>query len=150
MSTDRIEKRIVLGAPRARVWRALADVREFQAWFGLSLDGVLEPGAVLRGRVTSPPGYEHLKVELRVERVDPETLLSYRWHPYPVDPAADYSAEPMTLVELRLAEVPGGTELTVVESGFDRLPAARRGEAFRANEGGWAMQLENVRRHVAG
>ncbi len=149
MSTDRIEKRIVLRAPRSRVWRAIADAKEFGAWFGVRLEGAFVAGATVRGRLTVP-GYEHLTMEVVVERMEPERLLSYRWHPYAVDPKVDYSAEPTTLVELRLAEVPGGTELTVVESGFDRLPAARRADAFRMNEGGWATQLQNVARHVAG
>ncbi len=148
MDTDRIEKKILLRAPRSRVWRAIADAEEFGSWFGVKLDGAFAPGAQLKGRLTVA-GYEHLTFAIAVERVDPERLLSYRWHPYAIDPEVDYSGEPMTLVELRLAEVAGGTELTVVESGFDRIPPARRAEAFRMNDKGWAQQLENIERHVA-
>ncbi len=147
-STDRIEKAIVLKAPRARVWRALTDAREFGAWFRVALDGPFTEGATVRGRITHP-GYEHLTMEVVVERIEPERLFSYRWHPYAVDPGRDYSAEPTTLVEFRLEDAAGGTRLTVVESGFDRIPAARRAEAFRMNEGGWAEQMLNVERHVA-
>jgi uncharacterized protein YndB with AHSA1/START domain len=148
-STDRIEKIIVLHAPRARVWRAISDAREFGTWFRVALEGEFAPGARLHGQITYP-GYEHVRMEMQVERIEPERLFSYRWHPNAVDPVADYSAEPTTLVEFRLEDAPGGgTKLTVVESGFDRIPAHRRDEAFRMNEGGWAEQIENVARHVA-
>jgi uncharacterized protein YndB with AHSA1/START domain len=146
-STDRIEKEIVLQAPRSRVWRALTDSREFSAWFGVSLEGSFEVGKAVKGPITIP-GYTHVVMEMLVERLEPETLFSYRWHPYAVDPKIDFSAEPMTLVELKLYEAPGGTRLSVVESGFDRLPPHRRDEAFRMNEPGWQSQLGNVRKHV--
>src|SRR5262249_5250593 len=122
---DRIEKKIVLGAPRARVWRAVADAREFGAWFGVVLEGPFTPGARVRGKIVKPPGYEHATCEVTVERGEPERLLSFRWRPYAIDPKVDYSAEPMTLVELRLQEVPEGTLLTLTESGFDGIPLAR-------------------------
>jgi uncharacterized protein YndB with AHSA1/START domain len=148
-STDRIEKKIVLRAPRARVWRALTDAGEFGTWFRVKLVGGFEAGRRVTGRITYP-GYEHLVFEATVERMDAERLFSFRWHPYAVDPKVDYSAEPTTLVEFHLAEAKGGTLLTVVESGFDRIPVGRRDEAFRMNDGGWAQQMENVRRHVDG
>ena len=147
-STDRIEKTVVLKAPQSRVWRALTDATQFGAWFRVNLEGEFEEGATVRGRITHP-GYEHVTMEMLVERIQPEHLFSYRWHPYAVEPGVDYSAEPTTLVEFRLDAVEGGTRLTVVESGFDRLPGARRDEAFRMNDGGWAAQLQNIERHVA-
>jgi uncharacterized protein YndB with AHSA1/START domain len=147
-TSDRIEKQIVLKAPRARVWRALADPTEFGAWFGARLTGKFVPGARVMGQITIP-GYTHVVMELDIERVEPERLFSYRWHPYAVDPKIDYSAEPPTLVEFHLEDVEEGTRLTVVESGFDKIPAARRAEAFRMNDGGWAGQLLNIERHVA-
>jgi len=147
---DRIEKRVVLRASRAKVWRALTRPEEFGAWFGVRFEpgAAFTPGAVARGRITYP-GYEAWTFEVTVDRVEPEHLFSYRWHPY-AEPGLDVSREPTTLVEFRLAEATGGTELTVVESGFERLSAARRAKAFPMNEGGWAAQLENVARHVAG
>ncbi len=147
-STDRIEKTIWLRAPRARVWRALTDHREFRTWFRVDLDGAFREGATVRGRITHP-GYEHVTMEMQIVHLDAERLFSYRWHPYAIEPGVDYSAEPTTLVEFRLAEGAGGTRLTVVESGFDRLPESRRAEAFRMNEGGWGEQMSNVERHVA-
>ena len=148
-STDRIEKEIVLRAPRARVWRALTDAGEFGSWFGADLKGAsFAPGAKVSGRITSP-GYEHVRLELVVERVEPERLLSWRWHPYPADAKQDYSGEPATLVVFELRDVPEGTHLKVVESGFDAIPASRRAEAWRMNDKGWASQLKNVERHVA-
>src|SRR5438094_7160629 len=121
-ATDRIEKRIVLRAPKARIWRALTDAGEFGTWFRVKLDGGFAVGKTVTGKVTYP-GYEHVTFSAVVERMDTERLFSMRWHPAAIDPKVDYSAEPTTLVEFKLEEVPGGTELTVVESGFDRLPA---------------------------
>jgi len=147
-SPDRIEKRIELRATRSRVWRALTTAEEFGTWFRVKLDGAFAEGAVVRGRLTYP-GYEQVTLEIAVDRMEPERLFSYRWHPNPTD-GVDYSSEPTTLVEFRLADANGGTLLTLVESGFYRLPASRRAEAFRRNEGGWQIQLENVRRYVEG
>jgi uncharacterized protein YndB with AHSA1/START domain len=147
MRTDRIEKSVVLRAPRSRVWRAITNAGEFGSWFGARLEGDFAPGARVKGRITIP-GYEHVVMDVTVERVEPERLFSYRWHPYAIEPGVDYSGEPTTLVEFRLEEVTGGTRLTVTESGFDRIPAARRAEAFRMNDQGWAGQLKNIERHV--
>jgi uncharacterized protein YndB with AHSA1/START domain len=148
MSTDRIEKSIFLRAPRSRVWRAIANAEEFGAWFGARLEGGFAPGARVTGRITTP-GYEHLIIDVTIERVDPERLLSLRWHPYSIEPGVDYSGEPTTLVEFRLEDAAGGTRLTVTESGFDRIPVSRRAEAFRMNDQGWAEQMKNIERHVA-
>jgi uncharacterized protein YndB with AHSA1/START domain len=148
-STDRIEKQIILKAPRSRVWRALTDSQEFGTWFRVKLDSPFAAGRPVSGQVTYP-GYEHVRFSVEVERMEPETLFSFRWHPYAVDPKKDYSKEPTTLVEFRLEEVGEGTRLTVVESGFDRIPAGRRDEAFRMNSEGWAIQMQNILGHVAG
>jgi uncharacterized protein YndB with AHSA1/START domain len=147
MSTDKIEKRVVLRAPRSRVWKAITDAKEFGTWFGAKFEGGFTAGATVRGRITTP-GYDHLTMDVMVERVDPEHLFSYRWHPYAVEPDVDYSKEPTTLVEFRLDEVDGGTRLTVIESGFDGIPAARREEAFRMNEGGWTEQTRRIEQYV--
>jgi uncharacterized protein YndB with AHSA1/START domain len=148
-STDRIEKEIVLKAPRPKVWRALSDAAQFGAWFGCKLEGAFAAGATMRGHMTHA-GYEHMTMELFVERIEPESYFSYRWHPYAVDPKDDYSDEPTTRVEFHLADAPGGTRLHIVESGFDRVPAARRAEAFRMNTHGWEMQAKSIERYVAG
>ena len=145
---DRIEKKIVLRAARARVWRALTDAREFSEWFRVSLRGQFEPGEEISGPVTYP-GYEHLTMTALVERMEPERLFSFRWHPAALDPKVDYSKEPMTLVEFRLEDAPGGTLLTVTESGFQSLPAARQPFVHEANSSGWEEQLRNIERHVA-
>jgi uncharacterized protein YndB with AHSA1/START domain len=145
---DRIEKQIVLQAPRSRVWSALSDAEEFGRWFGVKLRGAFTEGATVRGQITHP-GYEHLMMEVFVERVEPERYIAWRWHPYAVDPTIDYSKEPTTLVEFHLKQIPNGTEVTVVESGFSQIPLGRRDEAFRMNEGGWTQQMRNIERHVA-
>jgi uncharacterized protein YndB with AHSA1/START domain len=146
-STDRIEKKILLRAPRARVWRTLSDSEEFGQWFGVKLAGKFAPGARIRGPVTHP-GYEHIVMEITIEKMEPERLFSWRWHPHAIDPGKDYSAEASTLVVFELAEVADGTLLTIVESGFDSIPLARRAEAYRGNEGGWSAQIKNIEKHV--
>ena len=146
---DRIEKKIQLSAARARVWRAISDAAEFGQWFRVRLEGAFHAGSTIAGRITYP-GYEHLEVEMQIVELIPERYFSYRWRPNAIDPTKDYSAEPMTLVEFTLDEAPEsqGTLLTIVESGFARLPAERRTEAFRSNDGGWSAQLENIERYV--
>jgi uncharacterized protein YndB with AHSA1/START domain len=146
--TDRIEKRIELKAPVSRVWRALTDYREFGEWFRVKLDGPFVPGRISTGHMTWP-GYEHLKWEAVVVKMEPERLFSFTWHPYAIDPKEDYSKEPPTLVEFKLEKTADGTLLLLTESGFDKIPAGRRPEAFRMNDGGWTQQLENIERHVA-
>lgn len=146
-STDRIEKQVLLRAPRSKVWRALTDSRAFGTWFGVRMTDPFTPGARVRGQITHA-GYDHLTMEITIERMEPERLFSWRWHPNAVDAAADYSAEPTTLVEFELTEVDGGTRLTIVESGFDGIPLARRMEAYRGNEGGWEWQMKSIASYV--
>src|SRR6202165_2700699 len=134
-ATDRIEKEIVLRAPRSRVWHALADAEQFGAWFGMKFEGTFAPGGRAHGRFELP-GHGNVIVEIAIERMDPETRMSYRWHPYAFEPGVDYSNEPTTLVEFQLDEVAEGTRLTVVESGFDRIPAARRAGGLHVRDGG--------------
>jgi len=148
-STDRIEKQIVLDAPRARVWRALTDVAQFNAWFGVSLTTPFAPGAEVSGQIAIR-GYDHVAMRIWIETMDPERFFSFRWHPYAVEPGVDYSAEPTTLVSFTLGDAPGGTTLTIVESGFDAIPASRRAKAFTMNDKGWAGQAENIRRFLSG
>jgi uncharacterized protein YndB with AHSA1/START domain len=147
--SDRIEKQTLLRAPQSRVWRALTDAEEFGAWFRVKFEGHFVRGERIQGGITQP-GYEHVTLEIIVEAIEPETLFSFRWHPYAVDANQSYASEPTTLVEFRLEPVAGGTRLTVVESGFDRVPASRRDEAFLRNSEGWAIQMVNIERHVAG
>ncbi|GAB1595645.1 SRPBCC family protein [Lysobacter claricitrinus] len=148
-TTDTIERSIVINAPRERVWRALTDTTEFSTWFGTTLHGQrFAPGQRVRGPMTHC-GYEHVHFDAVVERVEPQDVFAYRWHPYAVDPSIDYDAETPTLVTFTLKDGPGNsTLLTVVESGFDQVPPERRLEAFRMNGRGWTAQLENLERHV--
>lgn len=147
-TTDRIERQIHIQAPRSKVWRALANAESFGEWFGVALKGKrFVAGESCEGNVTYP-GYEHLTWKVRVERIEPEWLLSFRWHPYAVDSNLDYSQESTTLVSFELEETAEGTLLRLVESGFDRLPAHRRLEAFRMNSGGWDAQMKNIDAYV--
>lgn len=170
MRTDRIEKQVTLRAPLSRVWKAISDSREFGRWFGFEVEGEFAPGKTVRGifqgQLDETALMEHQRqLGLRpskvkppaqgatfctVERVEPESYFSFRWIPYGIDAEADLENEPTTLVEFRLEPLPEGTRLTIVESGFDRVPAHRRDRAFRMNEGGWAAQAENIQRYVEG
>jgi uncharacterized protein YndB with AHSA1/START domain len=145
---NRIEKRLELRAPVSRVWRALTDYREFGQWFGVKLDGPFVPGQPAQGQVTYP-GYEHVRWQAVIQKMEPEKLFSFTWHPYAIDPKVDYSKETPTLVEFRLQQIPSGTLLLLSESGFDSIPADRRAEAFRMNDGGWSEQMKNIETHVA-
>ena len=144
---NRIEKKIELKAPISRVWRAITDYREFGEWFCVKLDGPFVAGEASTGRITYP-GYEHLKWEVVVQKMEPERLFSFTWHPYAVDPKMDYSKEAPTLVEFRLEKTATGTLLVLTESGFDKIPAERRLEAFRRNDGGWSEQIKNIETYV--
>jgi uncharacterized protein YndB with AHSA1/START domain len=144
---DRIEKHIELNAPVSRVWRALTDYREFGEWFRVKLEAPFAPGQISRGQMTYP-GYEHVTWQATVQKIEPERLFSFTWLPYAIDPKVDYSSEEPTLVEFTLKPIPTGTLLTLVESGFDKVPAHRRAEAFRMNERGWTTQMQNIERHV--
>ena len=145
---DRIEKRIEIAAPVSRVWRALTDYRQFGEWFLVKMDGPFVAGKPIGGQITHP-GYEHVRMEIVVKAIEPETLFSYTWHPYAIDPKVDYTKEASTLVEFRLQPTAGGTLLTVTESGFEKIPSERFLEAFRRNDGGWTEQMKNIESYVA-
>src|ERR1700722_7414565 len=148
-STDRIERKVIINAPRTRVWRAVSDAGEFGDWFGVNFKGkTFVAGKHVQGKITYP-GYEHLTMDVLIEQVVPEKLLSWRWPPAAIDPKVDYSHEPTTLVEFELKDADGGTLLTVIESGLDKIPLARRADVFRMNSSGWDQQMENVKKHVA-
>jgi uncharacterized protein YndB with AHSA1/START domain len=157
--TDRIEKKVVLHAPRERVWRAISSAKEFGSWFGLEFDGPFAANTRIIGRIVpttvdaevarSQEPYRGKAFEFSVDRIEPLRLFSFRWHPYAVDSTIDYSKEPTTLVEFRLEEVAGGTMLTITESGFDQIPLRRRAEAFVRNEEGWTAQMKMVEKYVA-
>jgi uncharacterized protein YndB with AHSA1/START domain/uncharacterized damage-inducible protein DinB len=147
-STDRIEKVVNLDFPRARVWRALTDVRQFNSWFGSALTGEFTPGAEISGKLTFKK-FEHITMTLWIEKMEPERLFSFRWHPYAIESDVDYSTEPTTLVTFTLEEVAGGTKLTIVESGFDAIPESRRATAFSMNSAGWDGQAKNIQKFLA-
>ena len=160
-ATDRIEKRILLRAPLERVWRALSDSKEFGTWFGVKFDAPFTPGAHIRGKIVGSAvdfpaevaklqtQYEHPPFEITVDRIEPERLFSFRWHPYAVELGVDYSKEPTTLIEFTLEEVSEGVMLSVTESGFDQIPLERRVKAFTANEQGWGMVIRLVEKYLA-
>ena len=143
-----IERQVEIAAPVSRVWRALTDYRQFGEWFLVKMDGPFVAGKPIGGQITHP-GYEHLRMEIVIKAIEPETLFSYTWHPYSVDPKVDYTKEASTLVEFRLQATAGGTLLTVTESGFEKIPSERRAEAFLRNDGGWKQQMKNIEAYVS-
>jgi uncharacterized protein YndB with AHSA1/START domain len=159
-TTDRIEKKIVLRAPRERVWNAISDAKQFGTWFGVEFDGPFVAGAHMKGRMTSTKvdrdvakrqeAYAGMAFDYTIDRIEPMTLFSFRWHPFAIDPKVDYSKEPTTLVVFQLEDVDGGTQLTITESGFDKIPLERRAQAFASNEGGWTIQIGLIEKYVAG
>jgi uncharacterized protein YndB with AHSA1/START domain len=159
MNTDRIEKKILLRAPLARIWRALTDSAEFGAWFGVKFDGPFEPGKAMHGRIagtTVDPEVAKMQEPMKdmafgitIEQIVPEKLFSFRWHPHAIEPGVDYSAESTTLVAFTLEQKPDGVELTITEFGFDGVPLARRAQAFSANEQGWAIQMRLISQYLA-
>ena len=156
---DRIEKKILLRAPLKRVWRALSDSKEFGAWFGVKFEAPFQPGVQIRGKIVgtavdsevakTQKQYWHVPFEITIDRIEPERLFSFRWHPYAIEPGVDYSNEPTTLIEFTLEEVTDGVMLTVIESGFDQIPLARRVKAFTANEQGWGRVIRLVEKYLA-
>jgi uncharacterized protein YndB with AHSA1/START domain len=158
MTTDQIQKKVLLHASRRRVWQALSDSAEFGQWFGVKSDVPFAPGktadAVLVGTTVDAEvakgqkAMEGVRFVMIVERMEAEKLFSFRWHPHALDSGSDYSKEPTTLVVFELEYAAGGTQLTVTESGFDGIPASRRATAFQANEQGWAIEMTLIKKYL--
>jgi uncharacterized protein YndB with AHSA1/START domain len=148
VTPDRIEKQVTLDAPRSRVWRALTDVAQFNAWFGVKLSAPFVLGAEVSGQITIRD-YDHVTMTIWIETMEPERFFSFRWHPYAIEPGVDYATEPTTLVSFTLEDSGQGTRLTIVESGFDAIPESRRAKAFAMNSSGWSGQAENIRKFLA-
>ncbi|TAM92493.1 vanillate O-demethylase oxidoreductase VanB [bacterium] len=158
-SADRIEKRVLLRAPRDRVWRAISDAQQFGAWFGVEFESGFVAGTRVIGRIAptkvdpniaqAQEPYSGMPFEFHIDRIEPMRLFSFRWHPYAIETNVDYSAEPMTLVVFTLEDAGGDTMVTITESGFDTIPLARRAEAFEANDEGWTAQAQLIERYLA-
>jgi uncharacterized protein YndB with AHSA1/START domain len=157
-STDRIEKKVLLRAPRERVWRAISDSTQFGSWFGAAFDGPfiagqrlgvsIQPTQVDPEVAKMQEPYRGMRFEVHVEKIEPLKFFSFRWHPSPIEPGADLSKEPMTLVAFQLEEAPGGTLLTITETGFDQLPLERRAKAFEGNDDGWTHQAKLIEKYL--
>ena len=158
MSTDCIEKNVVLQAPLSRVWQALSNSNEFGSWFGVKFDAPFVEGASMHGFITPTTvddevaamqkPYEGTPFNIVVEKIIPEKVFSFRWHPYAIEKDVDYSAEQATLVEFTLVESAVGVSLTLTECGFDKIPIERRAKAFAANEGGWTHQMRLIQEYL--
>jgi uncharacterized protein YndB with AHSA1/START domain len=159
MSTDRIEKKIVLRAPQERVWRAISDAEQFGYWFGVAFDGAFTEGARLTGKIAPTKvdpevaklqqPYAGTAFEFIVERIEPMRRIAFRWHPFALDPGIDFSQEPTTLIVFELEPIDGGIVLTISETGFERIPPERRAKAFTANDQGWEAQTQLLQKYLA-
>ena len=155
-STDRIQKKVHLRAPRNRVWKAISDSKQFGSWFGMKVEGPFTANTTVKATIvptTVDPevakeqkAFEGMPFELYIERVEPERLFTFRWHPGAMQPKPE---DPTTLVCFELEDAADGILLTVTESGFDRIPLARRAKAFAENEGGWAAQMKLIEKYLA-
>ena len=156
--TDRIEKKVLLRASRERVWRAISDARQFGTWFGVEFEDEFVAGRTLKGRMVptkmdaevakSQEAYAGVEFVIVVDRIDPMSLFSFRWHPYELEPDRDPMREPMTLVTFVLDEAADGIMLTITESGFDAVPLEKRAQAFASNEQGWEIQSRLIEKYV--
>ena len=155
---NRIEKQITLKAPQTRVWNAIADAKQFGTWFGLEVkqpwkvgekvSAVIRPTKVDAEVAKSQQPYDGTSFDLSIDRIEPERLFSFRWHPYAIEKGVDYSKEPSTLVTFELTPVAGGTLLKITESGFEQIPLERRAKAFASNEVGWEAQTKLIERYL--
>ena len=155
---DRIQKKITLRAPQSRVWQAVSDAKKFGSWFGVDFEGPFVAGRSLHGRMR-PTEVDAEVAELQeahrgkafdwsVEKIEPESRIVFRWHPFAIEPDVDYSKEPTTQIVFELRTIPEGTELTITESGFSKIPLERRAKAFAANEGGWQYQTKLLEKYL--
>jgi uncharacterized protein YndB with AHSA1/START domain len=142
MAQDWIGREILVDASPERVWAALTQAEHVARWFGDSADIDLRPG----GKAAF--GWaEHGTFHAVVEQVEQPGAFSYRW-------ARDAGAVPgtgtSTLVEFTLTEVPTGTLLRVVETGFASLNAgaAEQAKAVQENTQGWTDELADLKQYA--
>jgi uncharacterized protein YndB with AHSA1/START domain len=156
---DHIEKSIVLNCALERVWCAISEARQFSAWMGLSDHGDFVPGTLFTAKMAPTKfndefaklqePFDGLQVKMTIDQIQRPRLFSFRFHPFAVDPDADYSREPMNLVTFELQEVPDGTMVTITETGFDRIPLERRAMAYEVNDRGWALATKALENYLA-
>jgi uncharacterized protein YndB with AHSA1/START domain len=142
-----IERSIEIKASIEKVWQALTNAKQFGQWFNVSLESDFEVGKTTYGKNTLK-GFE-MKMSFHVKEIKPKSYFSYAWIPFPIDQSFDYTKEEPTLVEFFLEATTTGTQLTVKESGFTKITASRRAEAFKMHSGGWEAQLKNIEVFVA-
>ena len=131
-NVNRIEREMTFEVPREDVWAAITEPEQLGRWFGSSAELDLRPGG---------EGFFHwddldVTTKVTVEAVVPPERFSYRW-----EPGGASEGGPTTLVEFTLEEIPGGTRLRLVESGFSGFPP----ESRQGNEFGWDSELGDLR-----
>jgi len=160
MSTNQIQKKIVLNSSGEHVWQAISDSSRFGAWFGVKFEGPFVSGSTMTGSIVPTqvdPEVARLqephagkRFQILVVDIEPMRQFSFRWHPFAIDPGYDYSKEPTTLVTFGISPGESGTVLTITESGFEQIPLHRREQAFKANDGGWSHQLKLIEKYLSG
>ena len=139
---DQIEREVVIEAPVERVWALITEAEHLGAWFadsGAEID--LRPGGALVMHWA-----EHGTARGRIERIEPQRLLSLRWAPFTEPGGAEPTEGNSTLVEFTLAAEDDGTRLRVVESGFAALACSdeQKLENLEGNTEGWTMELGHL------
>ncbi len=143
----KIERRVEINAPIAKVWEVIIDHKKFGEWFRCKLDQPFKEGEVSTGMMTFP-GAEHVKWNAKVIKIESERCLEFSWPPYIEDETVDLSNEPWLNCRFELESIPGGTLLTITESGFDKLSPVIRDDARRGNEQGWEIQAGHILEYV--
>lgn len=156
--THQIVKQVVLDAPLDRVWHAITDCSAFGTWFGAEIEGDFKTGAQLQATVRptrvdpeiarQQQPYDGMEFTLAVEHIEPMRLLSFRWHPGGSEAGPDTPDAEMTLVEFAPEDTTDGVRLTITESGFERVPLARRAQALADNTGGWEAQTDLIAKYL--
>jgi uncharacterized protein YndB with AHSA1/START domain len=144
---SRIDRSIEIQAPPERVWRALTSRAELSEWFQVKIDGELVPGREI-WMTSVHPEHAGQRFRVLVTEMTPPRRLAWRWHPGEVDPAVDYSSEPLTTVTFTLEPSGPGTRLSVAETGFDEISLARRAKVHADNAQGWAEVLVWLQKYV--
>jgi uncharacterized protein YndB with AHSA1/START domain len=143
----RIDRTIEIHAPPERVWRALTDPRELSAWFQVTIEGGIAAGQEV-WMTSAHPEHQGQRFQVLFKELTPPTRFVWQWCPGAMDPKVDYSREPRTTLTFTLQPSPGGTRLSVAETGFERISLARRAKVYVDNSQGWTEVLGWIGKHV--
>jgi uncharacterized protein YndB with AHSA1/START domain len=139
---DKIERKIIIKAPKEQVYAAITNPELIIKWFPDAIEGNFAEG--------EQPIFnfgEHGKSRIYVVAMRPHDYFAYRWVPGSSHFMGDVLSTETTLVEFSLAENDDATEVTMVESGFAKIPAKLAEAAFAQNSNGWNFMLGRLEKH---